>query len=257
LLDSLKEICRSNTIPLLGVAPVSRFNGSPAGHHPTDFVSGAKSVVVIGMPIMKGVLGYREMLKGSRLVPEEVRKEYLQGFFYYSATYGIMNPHLENAVLKLSFALEEEGCQTVYFPPAYGQTYKRFREMLPEPAGIFSLRHAAVRAGLGEFGLNNLVLNPVYGARVRYNCLITEADLPPTPLLEEKVCLGSDCGLCLAECGTGAISPGNPELKVDTPDQSRVWLDPVSRTNKMLCIDKRMESFCYGRCLAVCPAGQK
>lgn len=257
MLALLKKICADNYVPVFGVAQVARFDNSPAGHHPTDFVKKARSVIVTGMPIMRGILGYPEMLKGSDLVPEDVRPEYLQSYFYYSTTYGIINPHLENICLKLSFVLEEAGFRSVYFYPTYGQAYKRFRDMLPEPVGIFSLRHAAVRAGLGEFGLNNLVLNPVYGARVRYNCVITEAELTPTPLLKEKVCLGASCGLCVKQCGTGAIATGNPELKIPDPDETEVWINPVSRTDKRLCIDKRIESFCYGRCLTVCPAGQK
>ncbi len=257
LLATLKEISARDFIPLFGVAPVERFENSPPGHHPKDFLKTARSVVVIGMPIMKGILGYPEMLKGSPFIPESDRPEYLQGYFYTSTTYGILNDHLGNVALKLAFSLEEAGYQTVYFYPTYGPTYKRYRDMLPDVAGIFSLRHAAVRAGLGEFGLNNIVLNPVYGSRVRYNCLITEAELPPTPLLPKKVCLGASCAACVEHCGAQAITVGNPELKITEPDETEIWLDPVSRTNKILCTKKRIESFCYGRCIMVCPAGER
>jgi len=255
LLASLKEICVNNSIPLVGVAPVERFENAPRGHHPRDFLSTARSVVVIGMPIMKGICDYFDMLKGSQFIPENIRKEYLQGYFYQRSGYETINDHLSNVALRMSFELEENGFRTLYFYPSYGQLFKNIRNMLPELAGIFSMRHAAVRAGLGEFGLINLVLNPIYGPRVRYNALITEAELPPSSLLNKKVCLGSSCKQCIKLCGTGAISAGNPSLNISIPDETKVWLDPVSRTEKNTCSSKRMEAFCFGKCLMVCMAG--
>jgi hypothetical protein len=60
-----------------------------------------------------------------------------------------------------------------------------------------------VAAGLGEFGLNNLLLTPQYGPRVRLESMITTAELAPDPLCEGPICLGVDaCGVCLesSEC---------------------------------------------------------
>jgi hypothetical protein len=63
---------------------------------------------------------------------------------------------------------------------------------------FFSDRHPAVATGLGAFGLNNLLLTPEYGPRVRLESMITTAELVPDPLCERPACLGADaCGLCL------------------------------------------------------------
>jgi epoxyqueuosine reductase len=78
----------------------------------------------------------------------------------------------------------------IYFPATYSGTYKVFQDRVPGNCGIFSMRHAAVRAGLGEFGLNNVVVTPRYGPRVRFNALVTEAELEPTPLPAEQICRG-------------------------------------------------------------------
>ena len=71
--------------------------------------------------------------------------------------------------------------------------------------GPFSHRHAATRAGLGEFGYNNVVLTPQFGPRQRFNSIITEADLVPDPLISEPICLRDNCLLCLKACYMKAI----------------------------------------------------
>lgn len=115
---------------------------------------------------------------------------------------------------------------------------------------IFSHRHAAVRAGLGEFGLNNLVITRQFGPRVRFVSIITDATLEPTPLLERKVCLGvEECSLCIDECSPMALAL-NPKI-----DHNKVWLNPVSRTDMAICRERRDTIFCYGRCIRVCPVG--
>ena len=63
--------------------------------------------------------------------------------------------------------------------------------------GVFSHRHAAVLAGLGGIGLNNLLLTPKYGPRVRLNSIITTAELQPDPLVAEKLCREEECMLCM------------------------------------------------------------
>lgn len=70
--------------------------------------------------------------------------------------------------------------------------------------GDISLRHAAVEAGLGTFGLNGLVLTPQYGPRIRLMAILTDAPLVADSKMEEKLC--DDCGICLDRCPIGAIS---------------------------------------------------
>ena len=48
-----------------------------------------------------------------------------------------------------------------------------------EKGGIF-LKDAAVLAGLGAIGLNNMVITPAYGPRVRFRAMFLDADAEPT-----------------------------------------------------------------------------
>ncbi len=252
---ALKKVAFSEGATLFGVAPVERFASAPSGHHPRDFLKKARNVVVIGVPILEGALYRENMMKGSEVVPEEGRLELLQNYLYYSSGFEIVNTRLEQISLRLSLLLQEKGYRTLFFTPTFGKKYNKYYEKYS--FAPFSHRHAAVRAGLGEFGLNNLVVNPKYGPRVRYNSIITAAGLPATPLLGEKACLGISCAKCLEGCQGKAIVEVNIPLKTRKSDNNIVWLDPVSKTNHSLCIKSQEKFFCQGRCLAVCPVGME
>ena len=105
-------------------------------------------------------------------------------------------------------------------------------------------------------GLNNLVVNPKYGPRVRYNSIITEAELSATPLLEEETCLGSSCAKCLEGCPGKAIAGANIPLKTLalTIISSA---DPVSKYKSPSLHKKPGKFLLSGRCLAVCPVGME
>jgi epoxyqueuosine reductase QueG len=82
----------------------------------------------------------------------------------------------------------------------------------------WSHRHVARIAGLGEFGLNNMLITEK-GAAGRFGSLATDAPLPPTATdlgpdpAERRAghpCLfrrNGACGLCVARCPTGALRP--------------------------------------------------
>ena len=71
---------------------------------------------------------------------------------------------------------------------------------------MFSHRHAAVAAGLGEMGLNSLFLDPKLGPRIRLASIITEAPMEANPLIEKRVCQPEHCGeACVKACPPQAL----------------------------------------------------
>lgn len=76
--------------------------------------------------------------------------------------------------------------------------------------GEFSLRHAAVAAGLGELGLSRLLVTDRFGPRVRIGGVLTEAPLRSEGKRVEGVC--RRCGRCMKACPVGAVEEGR---KVD------------------------------------------
>ncbi len=69
--------------------------------------------------------------------------------------------------------------------------------------GDVSLRHAAVAAGLGNFGRHNLVIHPKLGSRVVFTAVITNIELPPDPPVTERLC--TDCNICVENCPAHAL----------------------------------------------------
>jgi len=64
-------------------------------------------------------------------------------------------------------------------------------------------KEAAVRAGLGSIGKNNLVINSRYGSWVAYQTIITNAEMEPDKAAEEDIC--GDCSICLKACPSHAL----------------------------------------------------
>lgn len=245
-------LCVREGAVLVGFAPVVRFEGAPRGHHPCDFITAATTVISIGMLIPKAVLNYEQYLIESELIPAEMRQEYLQKYFYQATGYDVINRALDVLAYRITLHLERIGFTALYFTPTYGNDYLKYQQQVPGQKGIFSHRHAAVRAGLGEFGLNNLVVTPRYGPRVRFNSIITDAPLQADPLPTKKVCLDLECQKCIKGCRTGALKL-NPLF--DTRPDRPVRLDPVSTTDVPVCKNKRTGVFCTGLCIRVCPVG--
>lgn len=169
---------------------IDRFQGAPRGHHPADLLPGARSVVVVAHRFFQSVLDCDRFGRDSELIPQEDLWEVQETNFM--SLYNTANMRLQMVTTQLATLLEDRGYAALPLPAGgYKVGAGRYAH--------FSHRHAAVAAGLGEFGLNNLLLTPQYGPRVRLDSVITTAELTPDPLCAGPICLGQEaCGLCLA-----------------------------------------------------------
>lgn len=73
----------------------------------------------------------------------------------------------------------------------------------------WSFRHIAYAAGLGTFGLNNMLITDK-GCSGRYNCIVTNLEVEADSPKKEEACLyikDGTCGACMVKCPAGAISP--------------------------------------------------
>jgi epoxyqueuosine reductase QueG len=244
--SQLSEMAKEAGASLIGFAPVERFDGAPPGHHPAELLPGARTVVTFGIRLLDRVLEWPDLLVGSPLMPASLRLKALHHGFYKRSGYDIVNDRLNAIALRLANHLEDLGDASVFFPATYGN----LPEELAGIPGMLSQRHAAVRAGLGMFGLNNVVVTPRYGPRIRFNSVITRAALPATPLLTEPPCHGPTCAACLKACPVDALSMLPRAL------EDEVWMDPPSRTNWSVCRPSQGGNACMGLCLRVCPTGR-
>lgn len=113
--------------------------------------------------------------------------------------------------------------------------------------GEVNLKEAAIRTGLGQRGKSTVVLHPVYGHRLRFAAVRTEAPLEPTPesvLAEEESPFCQGCTRCVDDCPVEALEPYQmPEASICL---SNVSIMAKEHGRLVLC----------DRCLHVCPAGQ-
>ena len=183
---------------MVGVAPVERFENAPEGRGPLDYMPDAKSVISIGMHLVDGVCD----AWGEYFEPGKSISPYL---FY---GYGLTNMELGRIANRAAKRLEYHNYKCLMFPPTWKISTYRWMGLQdgPEKAD-FSHRHAAVAAGLGELGWNGLAINPTYGARVRFNSIITDAPLVPSPMYDgPEICQPERCGhLCSRVCPAQAL----------------------------------------------------
>jgi epoxyqueuosine reductase QueG len=246
----VKDYALSQSATLVGIASVVRFEGAPQGHHPLDLLPGARSVVSMAVKLPDRIVEWDEMLKDSAYMQDpEVWKHVAQDHLYGRIAYEAANIRLEQLGLLLSIFFEKHGYRSLPFPATYAHDWRTMLEV-PEMFAPFSHRHAAVRAGLGAFGLNNLVLTPQFGPRVRFMSVLTVAELEPDPMLEKNVCLGRKCLACVKQCGAQAFTP------LDGFPDDRLFDTMPSRMDKGGCSAKHRGVPCWGRCIKVCPVGR-
>jgi len=184
--DEVKTYVIGEGAEIVGVAPVGRFGEAPAGHRPEDILPAAKSVVVYGFPMLE-----------STFVSPNPR--------VYGLRYNQLREMSQNSGYKVCRFLERRGHYAVNLPGTAPLTLKD-RILFAD----FSYRHAAVQAGLGEIGWNQLLLTPRYGPRIYLMAVITTAELTPDPLFQGTLCLRDKCNLCVEQCPQRALVPGQP-----------------------------------------------
>ncbi|MCX6689769.1 MAG: 4Fe-4S binding protein [Methanoregula sp.] len=223
----IKKQCAALEIPLVGFAPVERWDNPPfepwvpEAFHPAAIFPEARTVIVIGMPVHLPVL------------------ETAPSIFYHEL-YRTINTLLDGYGYRIASALNAGGYPSIAIPR---DGYGSISILKENPVVFFSHRHAAYLAGLGNFGTNNMILTPEYGPRVRFTSIFTAAEIPPDPVMEEPLCIR--CMRCVKACPVHALSRGEY---------------PGCLTDKKACatrseeLHKRYISPC-GICIKVCPVG--
>lgn len=248
----VKENAKRLGAGIVGVGTVDRWANAPRGHGPQDFLSDAKAVVSFGAPLFRAMARYWDFMKGSEVFTEEKiegRPHRLTAAnqMYCRMQYDAVNLALMSIAYRLGCLLNEKGYDVVTPPITAGSGWAM--NMVPEMTGVYfhqwSQRHAAVGAGLGELGLNNLFICPEYGIRVRLGSLITNAPLIPDPLDKiGQVC--TQCDACLEAC---------PDSETFGEKHAHELFPGYSLTFCHFNKDKCGGSSC-GRCMAVCPVGK-
>ncbi|OGV70830.1 MAG: hypothetical protein A3K19_26945 [Lentisphaerae bacterium RIFOXYB12_FULL_65_16] len=194
--QAFKEFAVEKRVDLLGFAPIERFDGVPAKHHPKSIFPETKTVIVLGKRITRGTL--RGVEEGTQF---DIYGQY--GLSWLS------DRMLAITTIAVATYLEDNRWEAVPLqdlPPQIPPSGVPVKPELPAPNVMVDAKDAAVRAGVGEIGYCGELLTPQYGPRQRLQMILTDAPFAASPILEKPVC--DKCKQCAKTCPLGAFASG-------------------------------------------------
>jgi epoxyqueuosine reductase QueG len=228
LKSAIRKRCKRMEIPLMGVASVEQWKDPPflpwmpEEFYPQSIYPEARSVIVIGLPVSLPVLETSPSI-------------------FYRELYNTVNALLDQYTYRLANFLNDSGYPSVFVPR---DGYFGIKALLKNPVAFFSHRHAAYLAGLGTFGVNNMLLTPEFGPRVRFGSVFTSAELEPGAPPEDQLC--TRCMRCVKMCPANAL---------DEKDYPKGLTDKKSCAEHSNELNRQGISPC-GICIKVCPVGE-
>ena len=187
----LREIALDTGADLFGVADVRHFqNPEYKGNDPCDLMENARSVIVLGVAVPRGSI--ESLPRG--------RAEYTNTLMAGTATLRVI-------AFGLARLIEKEGYRATIVPTEGSEFGYWYADRETLMAGM-SIKYAAYCAGLGNYGINHLLITDEFGPCVRMTAIVTDAPLegseaPLRPLLNEGC---KDCMKCVEACPAGAFT---------------------------------------------------
>lgn len=208
-------------VELLGVARLESSQSEELKKRATRLLSMAKSVVVLGKETYREVVS---LLAPGKEVGEAEPGELLNMHVEF------INGRLNRAAHDLAMLFKREGYRSLPLPAGVGLTDQRF--LMP----LLSYKHAAHLAGLGSFGRHSLLITPEFGPRARFACVLTEAPLEATPIIQKDFCKG--CDACIRHC---------PAKAIEVPKAGEAYA-----INRFACRAYRQAGLVCSVCMKVC-----
>ena len=131
-----------------------------------------------------------------------------------------------------------------YIPPVAQQSEDTLTAM-------FSFKFAAVHAGIGWIGKNDVIITEKYGPRIRLSAILIDYPFPYGEIISESKC-PTDCHSCISACPYHALSGETWSIDVYRDALIDYTLCNEKRTSFMQLLGRK--NAC-GLCLAACPIG--
>jgi len=188
--------------PLVGFADAShpdilnlKDTVSPSHKLPSEVLESASVVVAYFVPF-SSELAYTNRTAGVIASPE-----WALAYEETNAMFRVMNEYLINELSGMGFEAAVSA-----------EAYTFDQEKL---ISNWSQRHFARAAGLGTFGLNNMLITKK-GCCGRYSTIVTNLNVEPDRPLEQELCVykkNGRCGACLRRCPSGALTANGFDRK--------------------------------------------
>jgi epoxyqueuosine reductase len=140
----------------------------------------------------------------------------------------------------------------------FKQTYSAEAYDLPYNAGqggIF-LKDAAVLAGLGVVGKNNLLITPQYGPRVRLRASLLNLPLPYKSALDGFAPCDACARPCVQACPQNAFQEGHYERQRCQQQMQKDETNPIIRQSPVVGMPAEFRIAYCRQCELFCPVGQ-
>jgi epoxyqueuosine reductase len=221
--DKLKEMAFGEGIDLFRIADADCFLDSEyEGNRPQDFLEDVRSVIIIGSVVPNGVVD--PLPKG--------RSQYTNTLMAATAL-------LRVASFKLARFIERTG-HWASIVPNEGSEFGYWYADKDTLRADLSVKWAAYCAGMGNYSINQLLITPEYGPRVRLTAILTDMvldyDGKSMPLISDAC---GDCRRCIQVCPVQAIHEDG------TFERFKCKEYMFSELGGLRC----------GLCLKVCPPG--
>ncbi len=180
-------------VPLVGLAAADdpRFRdlqgAVPTHRMPEDLLSNARTVIAFFLPFECWVVD------ANAKHPEKVASEWATAYVETNALIGRITTHLIGALAKRGIGAVAEPATHNFDPVTL--------------TGSWSHKSVAVIAGLGSFGLHQMVITDA-GCAGRFGSLIIDAELPIAPTEAKERCLfyhDGSCQECVSRCPVQAL----------------------------------------------------
>jgi len=181
--EEIKCRARNLGVDLCGIASVDLFADAPSGFHPTDIIKECKSVIVMALRFPISTLSATSQAAYTFVRNRLVEK-------------------IDFITFQISSELEDIRCCAVPIPSS--DPYDYWDDSRKHGQGVLSLKHAAVRAGLGHMGKNTLLINDQLGNMIWLGAVLIDKELEPDLMATYQVCI-PHCRICLNSCPINAL----------------------------------------------------
>jgi len=174
----IRDWCIDRGVSLFGVADIRPFRKDFI-HLSNQWLNSFDSGISLAIRLSDAVL-------------EEIEDRPTQLYFHH---YRQANIFLDRVAFGLVQFIQGLGYHAIPIPASQIIDWENQR-------GHLSHKKVAQEAGLGWMGRNNLLVNPIYGARIRLVTILIDLPLKHDHLLEGGC---DECKRCMAVCPAGAI----------------------------------------------------
>lgn len=201
---------------------------------PTEILPEAKSVIAFFIP-------FSENIGKSNIEGEESSTEWDVAYLETNKMIGELVTYLRRKVI-------DAGYNAAELPPTF--EFEKDGVIL---TSNWSHRSSAYIAGLGKFGINNMLITDE-GCCGRYGSLITNIDLIPTERPKGEYCLykhNGSCGKCMERCPNNVFSVKDGQVQYDRKKCAEQLYDKI-----VVSYDLGAADTC-GKCMVGVPCSYK